>query len=329
MVARCSAGTASRRVRTRLRISDLVSVTVEIATRHFVAILIAIHSMMGCMHDILVIGTASIDTLHVNGQTYETIGGAGLYTALAATYAGARVTLLGPRAISQSLTFRAAMQRLAWIGPGVAIKNMPHLEIAHHGDGKATLVEATWGAESLLAPGQLPTDLSRFAFVHIAALSSAQRMLNFLHACRERGAQKISVGTYYRVVQNEPATVRTLFEQADVFFMNENEATGLWGSLRVAGRVTTRTRDDALLFITFDKRGVMVIEGERATPLPAEPANELDPTGAGDTFCGATLAGLARGDDPITAAQNACALAAREIEHVGPAFLLGLPQIEN
>ena len=35
--------------------------------------------------------------------------------------------------------------------------------------------------------------------------------------------------------------------------------------------------------------------------------------------------GLARGDDPITAAQNACALAAREIEHVGPAFLLGGP----
>jgi ribokinase len=150
-------------------------------------------------------------------------------------------------------------------------------------------------------------------------------MLLFLQACRERGARRISAGTYYRLVQSEPATVRALFEQADLFFMNENEATGLWGSLRVAGRVSTRTHAGAVLFITFDKRGVIVIEGEQATPLPADLANEVDPTGAGDTFCGATLAGLARGEPPAMAAQNAATLAARVIEHVGPAFLLGLP----
>ena len=89
--------------------------------------------------------------------------------------------------------------------------------------------------------------------------------------------------------------------------------------------MNTRTRDDALLFITFDKHGVIVIEGDQATPLPADAAIELDPTGAGDTFCGATLAGLARGDNPVTAATNATVLAARQIEHVGPAFLMGLP----
>lgn len=275
--------------------------------------------------DILVIGTASIDTLHVGGQTYQTIGGAGLYTALAAAYAGAKVTLFAPRPIALSPIFRSVSQRLAWIGPAVATEDMPHLEIAHHGDGKATLIEASWAAESFLKPEQLPDDMARFGFVHIAALSSAQRMLEFVRACRERGATHISAGTYYRIVQNEPATVRAIFEQADVFFMNENEATGLWGSLRVAGRINTRTRDDALLFITFDKRGAIAIRGSEATPLPADSANEVDPTGAGDTFCGAVLAGLARGDDPVTAAQNACTLAAREIEHIGPAFLLGLP----
>jgi ribokinase len=279
------------------------------------------------MNDILVIGTASIDTLHIAGQTYQTIGGAGLYTALAAAFAGGRVTLIGPRPIAPSPIFREVGQRagVAWIGPAVAVEDLPHLEIAHHGDGKATLMNASWGAEAYLQPEQLPDDLSQFAFVHVAALSSAQRMLDFLRACRERGAKRLSAGTYYRIIQNEPATVRTIFEQSDVFFMNENEAMGLWGSLRVAGRVSMRTREDALLFITFDKRGVIVIQGDNATPLPADLANEVDPTGAGDTFCGATLAGLARGDDPVRAAQNACALAAREIEHVGPAFLMGAP----
>lgn len=281
---------------------------------------------------ILVIGTASLDTLHIAGQTYQTIGGAGLYTALAASYAGAKATLLGPRPVPIPVALQRASERITWIGPEAPAEDLPHLEIAHHGGGKATLMDASWGAEAQLTPAALPDDLSGYAFVHIAALSSAQRMLSFLHACRDRGAPRISAGTYYRIVQNEPATVRAIFEQADLFFMNENEAIGLWGSLRVAGRVNMRTRDDALLFITFDRRGVMVIQGDpykegvpQATPLPADPADEFDPTGAGDTFCGATLAGLAHGDDPVTAAQNACTLAAREIEHVGPAFLLGLP----
>ncbi len=279
------------------------------------------------MHDILVVGTASVDTLHIGGQVHHTIGGAGLYTALAAQFAGASATLIGPRPMNMPQAFLPVSQRLIWMGPAVAGHDMPRLEIAHHGDGKATLIDAAWGAESMLKPEMLPDDLSRFEFVHIAALSSAQKMLSFVQACRERGARRISAGTYYRLVQAEPATVRAIFEQADVFFMNENEATGLWGSLRVAGRVSTRTHAGALLFITFDKRGVIVIEGEQATPLPADMATERDPTGAGDTFCGATLAGLARGEAPAQAAQNATALAARVIEHVGPAFLLGLPLI--
>ncbi|MCS7057145.1 MAG: carbohydrate kinase family protein [Thermoflexales bacterium] len=277
---------------------------------------------------ILVIGCASLDTLHIGGHTYQTIGGAGLYTALAAQCAGAQATLLGPRPKPLPASLAPVARRLHWIGPEVPPELLPRLEIAHHGEGRATLVGASWGAEAQLTTEHLPDDLSPYAFVHIAALSSAHKMLDFLHACRARGAQRISAGTYYRIVQNEPATVRAIFEQADLFFMNENEAIGLWGSLRVAGRVALRTRAGALLFITFDRRGAIVVAGDQATPLPADPANELDPTGAGDTFCGATLAGLARGEDAVTAASRATVLAARKIEHVGPAFLLGLPALK-
>ncbi len=276
---------------------------------------------------ILVIGCASLDTLHIGGQTYHTIGGAGLYTALAAHYAGAQAVLLGPKPSPIPPVLQPVAQRLAWLGPEVPPEDLPRLEIAHHGEGRATLMGASWGAEAQLTMDNLPADLSGFDVVHIAALSSAQKMLGFLQACRARRASRISAGTYYRIVQNEPATVRAIFEQADLFFMNENEAIGLWGSLRVAGRIATRTRDNALLFITFDRRGAIVVAGDQATPLPADPAIEVDPTGAGDTFCGATLAGLARGQDPVTAARHAATLAARKIEHVGPAFLLGLPLI--
>jgi len=48
----------------------------------------------------------------------------------------------------------------------------------------------------------------------------------------------------------------------------------------------------------------------------------VDPTGAGDTFCGATLAGLAIGQHPVMAARQAIPLAAQTIEAIGPAALL-------
>ncbi len=271
---------------------------------------------------ILVIGCASRDRLHIGGCTYDTIGGAGLYTALAARRLGADVTLLAPRPTVMPSPFRPVEAQLHWLGPAIEANELPHLEIAHYGEGKAALLHASWGGEISLTPQCLPADLSGYSFVHIAALSSAQKMLEFLRACRARRAPRISAGTYFRIVQQETATVRAIFEQADLFFMNENEALGLWGSLRVAGGVSARTREGGLLFITFDRRGAIVVEGDRVTPIPPEPARELDPTGAGDTFCGATLAGLAQGKSAVVSAHDAAVLAARKIEHIGPAFLL-------
>ena len=64
-----------------------------------------------------------------------------------------------------------------------------------------------------------------------------------------------------------------------------------------------------------------MIQGETVTSIAGQDAHEVDPTGAGDTFCGATLAGLARGLHPVTAAQQAAILAAHMIEQIGPAAL--------
>jgi sugar/nucleoside kinase (ribokinase family) len=275
------------------------------------------------VNQILVIGCASSDTLHIGGQTFHAAGGAGLYTALAASCTGARVTLFAPRPEPMPVEFVSVTEHVAWMGPLISSEKLPRLEIAHHGDGKATLISASWGAESQLSPDDLASDLSEFGCVHVAALSSAQRMLDFVRACRQRNAKRISAGTYAHVCKVEPATVRAIFEQADCFFMNENEATMLWGSLHVASGVAKRTGNDGLLFITFDKRGAIVIEnGDRATPIEAYPSDELDPTGAGDAFCGATLGGLTNGYSTIDAARNGAWLAARTIEQIGAAFLL-------
>lgn len=266
---------------------------------------------------VLVVGVASLDVLHVTGRIEHTAGGAGMYTALAAWRTGARATLLAPRPHPVPAALAPVAERVTWLGPVISPDELTRLEIAHHGGGRATLLKAEWGAEQRLTTDNLPTDLSGFEFVHIAALSSAQRQLEFLRACRERGARRISVGTYARLVYGETEHVRTLFHEADLFFMNENEANGLFGSVAEA-----RTEAGKLLFITLAERGAVVIKGGCVTQVPAPAAREVDPTGAGDVFCGATLAALAQGQAAVTAAQRGVALASSAIEHLGPAGLL-------
>jgi len=65
-----------------------------------------------------------------------------------------------------------------------------------------------------------------------------------------------------------------------------------------------------------------VIQGDWVTDLPGQPAPEIDPTGAGDTFCGTTLARMALGDHPVEAARHGIAQAAETIGALGPAALL-------
>ncbi len=270
---------------------------------------------------IFVIGTASLDTLYFSRQTAHTAGGAGLYTALAAQKAGVETGLFAPKPEPMPHPFKVVDERIFWAGPKIFPHAIPRLEIEHRGDGQATLLDASWGGEAELTPAVIPTELQQADIVHIAALSNADRQSEFLQALQsQRGDQakpRISVGTYAKLAYGTPDKVRALLKSADYFFMNENEAKGLFGSVEQACN-----GDNTVLFITLDKEGALVIEGDQTTHVVGHPVKELDPTGAGDTFCGATLAGISQGKTPVQAAEFAVKLAASVVSQPGPSALL-------
>jgi len=271
----------------------------------------------GSHHDLLVIGGASLDVLHLSdGQIAHAAGGAGLYTALAAARAGARVVMHAPRPEPMPIELAAASRHIAWSGPVVPPDELPRFEIAHHGGGRATLVNAVWGGEMLITAEALPLDQITAPIVHIAALRSAERQLSFARRLKSPDI-RLSAGTYSHICRDEPAVVRAILELADYFFMNENEATLLFGR---PDRVSARPGQ--LVFVTLGERGALVVQGDHVTRVAGLPAVELDPTGAGDTFCGTVLAALAGGDHPIMAARRGTALAAHMIGGIGPAQLL-------
>jgi sugar/nucleoside kinase (ribokinase family) len=269
------------------------------------------------MPHLLIIGGASSDILHLRSKTVPSAGGAGMYTAMAANRCGAQVSLFSPRPDPIPEILQPIAERLHnWLGPIVPQDQLPHFEISYR-EGKTEYIKALFGAESILTPDMLPANLSMYDCVHVIPLGSAQKQLTFIQACRERGAKRISAGTYLTSVREVPHLVRTIMQQTDLFFMNQSEAVGLFGSLESA-----RSEAGKILYITLGASGACVVQGSHAAFVPAVPATELDPTGAGDTFCGSTLAHLTQGAHPIMAAQHAVPLASQMIQHVGPAALL-------
>lgn len=269
------------------------------------------------MAHLLVIGSPSIDTLHLKDQSVISAGGAGMYTAMAAQRSGVQVSMLAPRPDPMPEPLQPIAERLrSWLGPIVLPTEMPHFEISHEGD-KAIYLDFFIGAEAKLDPDMLPADMSLYDGVHIISPGDAHKQQVFLQVCRARGTKFISAGAFIKDIKEKSNVVEATLEQADVFFVNEEEAISMYGSVEKA-----KAHPGKLLYITLGEKGAIVIQGDYQTQLPATPANILDPTGAGDTFCGATLAHLLQGVHPIMAANMAMSLAAQMIEHIGPTALL-------
>lgn len=106
-----------------------------------------------------------------------------------------------------------------------------------------------------------------------------------MQACRQRNAPFLSAGANLGGIQTDPQTTQAVLEIADVYFLNETEGIALFGSVEAA-----QARPGKLMFLTLGAKGVQVIQGSVVTHIPALSVPTVDPTGAGDTFCGSTLA---------------------------------------
>lgn len=78
-------------------------------------------------------------------------------------------------------------------------------------------------------------------------------------------------------------------------------------------------RDGALVCMTDGPRGVEVLGPGATVPVKvtAPPVEEVDATGAGDSFAAAFLTALESGSDPERAARSACAVAAHSVTVLG------------
>ncbi len=264
---------------------------------------------------LLVVGGASLDIIHVRGIPTPTPGGAGLYTALAAARAGAEVTMLAPFPNPMPPELAPALERIRWVGPQVTVDGLPRFEIAYDDDGAVTLFREHLGAEPDMTPALLELLDELPGCAYCVPFLDATLQQSFIAALADRGCLTVA-STYGKAARQETEVVRQTASMADLFFCNADEAEVLFGGVDTAMGVPGRFR-----FVTRGASGATVFQGEFRTDVRGVVVDPLDPTGAGDTFCGTTVARLLAGDHPVLAARRATVAAAEMVAAVGPAAL--------
>jgi len=92
------------------------------------------------MNRLLVIGGVSFDVLHLEDRTVDSVGGVGMYTAMAARRCGAQTALFGPRPDPCPERLKPVAGHLTeWLGPVVSPAQLPQIEISYR-QGKTGIV---------------------------------------------------------------------------------------------------------------------------------------------------------------------------------------------
>ena len=204
---------------------------------------------------------------------------------------------------------------LDWIGPTVEPDELPHFEIEYTPGGETVYHRAVQGSEGAIRPGHLPA-LASGDLAYVVPLIDPELQLAVARHLRDRGV-RVACGTNRGGIQKQRGAVERVLETSEMFFCNEGEAELLFGDVDTAAVAPGR-----ILAVTRGEAGARIVLGSHAVDVDPVPADELDPTGAGDTFCGTMLARIGAGEHPVMAARRAAAAAADMIAGVGPERLL-------
>ena len=161
---------------------------------------------------------------------------------------------------------------------------------------------------ALLGPliGEIPADIGA-CFPDAIVVASMQGWLRHVHP---GGAVTQKAWTEEGRLANVAAAVVS----------DEDPASGGIEKLKSAAPV---------LIVTEAERGARLYSASRCRRIPAFPAAEVDPTGAGDVFAAAFLARLAQTSDAIAAATFASCAASLSVEGPGIEAVPDLAEIER
>lgn len=260
--------------------------------------------------DVVVLGSANVDLvafaprLPQPGETVlgtdfaEHAGGKGLNQAVAAARAGARVAFVGAVGDDEAGTW--LIDTLA--RDGVDVSHV--VARADHPTGRALIGVAASGENAIIvAPGANATVTAPPAPLPCRVLLA---QLEIPLAAVSRAFDDARRAGILTVLNPAPAQALAdeLLACCDVIVPNEHEVRELGGASSLLARGATT------VVVTLGARGVEVHRSDGIVTVDAFPVRTVDTTAAGDAFCGALCARLARGERLVDSVRWAAAAGA-------------------
>jgi ribokinase len=268
----------------------------------------------------------------VTGSTFAIFGGGkGANQAIAAARSGAPTAMFG--ALGDDDFGR--QRRADLDGEGIDTDSVARSTTAASGVALIVVEEETGqnrisyvpGATMTLTPEQARATVERVRpVVVLTTLEPPLETLDaLLDASKQRGATIVLNAT------PEAIGARPLLDRIDVLVVNETEAEDLLGKAVSAANGEEAARSLAELgpgtvVVTLGAAGAAVAHGGQTASFPAPRVDVVDTTGAGDAFCGAFAADLARGLDPYLAARTG--VVAGSLATTVPGAYPGIPRRE-
>ena len=276
---------------------------------------------------VLAAGYLSIDRIELPGSVHDNVpGGAALYAALGARFAGAGAKIAAAVGVDYPVTWTQALERLGidttWVTHGTGMTRRATLRhsqngarvSAHHRDA------AWWERTHALAPS-IPAD-----FEGISALALGPMPIDvldvFVAAAQGRVPVIVADTSAAFAAANSRAMLAVLpglsvfapsCEETRLLFAGQSDDEAAQSLARCGVHVLQKRGADGALAV--------LAGAQHSVKLAAWPAKVSDPTGAGDATLGALAAHLAFGLPFLAAAQEALKAGAKTVAAIGPAGL--------
>lgn len=279
------------------------------------------------MSDLLTVGELTLDDVVVEDGhcDWKQVGGGALYSAI-----GARLWDFNPT-ISATVGADFPDQPLGELqAAGIDLSHVTRIArpslgvwLLYERGGRRHQVEKDSGSSfAVLDAARAPLPLGRpgdaLRGVHLAP-QTAEGHLRALAELRDRQLV-VTLDLMVEPFISAPAyTGLEALRGLAAFLPSEQEVRQLWGG-RHPAVLATALRKEAhmeVLVIKRGARGVDVHTSEGDVRVPAVHAEALDPTGAGDAFCGGFLAGFVAHGDPVVAAMHGAVSASFVVETRG------------
>jgi len=278
----------------------------------------------------LTVGNMSIDDLvFADGTTKWAVpGGNAIYSALGMAVWGERPRVLAPRGPEYPV---GVLGERIDLGDGpMRERNLRNWGL-YEEDGTRTFTFRS-KTRNWIEYCPVAADLGgeSFAYCHLAPLPWSLQA-EFAEALRGSAARLISVDPDDRYVSSTPAAERArLFRSIDVLLPSRQDVDAMFpGKAPLDGLKMLRglAPELPLIVVKCGEDGA-IAHGAGAADyfrVPSASDSFVDATGAGDSFCGGALVGLARSGDPVDALLRGSVSASFAVAAVGPAALVDAP----